>query len=360
MANEDTNPTPATATTAQTPEGWLTPEPSDDGPHTIDDATIKTTTPIPRTPSIRKGLITTALVGPCLMGLALIPLSQTTLDTRLAALFALLLAAPAVAVCAKQTLLAPYRKLLEDLDALESRIRAISAHDRSMQFDSLLAIDEVHPLAPVSLAVHSALVGAHRARMKAARLERDMDHTISNNTRKETARLTRLSTTDELTKLLNRRGFDQQLETLFNHAIEQGESLTLLTIDLDKFKPLNDNFGHAAGDKALAALGEIIRATLRDHDIAGRTGGDEFVMILPRSSEADAKAAYTRIAHLFKDHPAAKAFPNDWPTLSAGIASRRTHPTADHHALLDAADQSLYHSKKQGRNTVSTLGRTAA
>ncbi len=101
---------------------------------------------------------------------------------------------------------------------------------------------------------------------------------------KRIAELEQLAETDELTGLLNRRGFNKQLQRTLSNATRYDEQGVLIYIDLDDFKPVNDAYGHAAGDEVLRQVAKLIRDSIRDTDYVGRLGGDEFSVLLTRTT----------------------------------------------------------------------------
>jgi len=101
------------------------------------------------------------------------------------------------------------------------------------------------------------------------------------------AELERLAETDELTGLFNRRGFDNQLNRALSNASRYDEQGVLIYIDMDNFKPVNDSFGHAAGDEVLRQVASCLSKNIRETDIAGRLGGDEFAVLLTRTNWED-------------------------------------------------------------------------
>lgn len=159
--------------------------------------------------------------------------------------------------------------------------------------------------------------------------------------------LTDAARTDPLTALLNRRGFRETFETELERARRGDRSLSVIVGDLDRFKDVNDQLGHAAGDEALRRIGDTLRATKRSWDSAARIGGEEFAILAPDTDEHGAYVLAERlrieIAELLEPAGAGEL------TVSFGIVSFPVHgQTAE--ALLKAADQALYAAKRLGRN----------
>ena len=251
-------------------------------------------------------------------------------------------------------IVAPSRKLARDRKRLIYRIAKVARVDREERLDTLRAMDPKHELAPLAEAIHQALAQAHQDRLAAARLQREMDTRVRDTARKQTAQLSRLSVTDELTGLLNRRGFGVRSGEVFEETVGARQELSFIAIDLDRFKQLNDTSGHAAGDKALKVLGELIRAHVRDGDVAGRLGGDEFVILMPGAEPAQAVHAAERLQRIYAAHPAGRGLP--WPGLSAGVAARKADNAATIDELHHVADEALYTAKREGRGRVRGAG----
>jgi diguanylate cyclase (GGDEF)-like protein/PAS domain S-box-containing protein len=160
--------------------------------------------------------------------------------------------------------------------------------------------------------------------------------------------LSRLSMTDGLTGLLNRRALNDMLKHEIDRSTRYNADLSLLLCDVDKFKGINDTFGHTAGDRVLQAVSEALKGALRKADILGRYGGDEFMIILPETGLSGARslAEKIRIAvnELDFELPG-----NDRRRLSIsiGVASCCT-PGDDIDTLLALADSALYSSKEAG------------
>src|SRR5690606_41411338 len=118
---------------------------------------------------------------------------------------------------------------------------------------------------------------------------RDTHADRDQETRTAASRIRRLTNNDDLSALAYRRGFEAELAEAFEAAAQTGQPLTLLAIDLDHFKQLNDTLGHAKGDEAIRAAGEVLSANLRAGDVAGRLGGDEFLVLLRNTCSASAR-----------------------------------------------------------------------
>ena len=162
-------------------------------------------------------------------------------------------------------------------------------------------------------------------------------------------RLRELTITDDLTKLYNMRHFYTQLQLEMDRALRYESSLSLLLMDVDRFKQYNDTYGHLEGDQILIKLGEVIRECLRKSDTAYRYGGDEFIVVLPETRANEAGKVAERIRALF---PAACSYrvPDGSinTTLSAGIVEY--HPDEDLSEFVKRADQAMYKAKKYGGN----------
>ncbi len=155
---------------------------------------------------------------------------------------------------------------------------------------------------------------------------------------------------DSLTGLYNRRALDERLLIEWNRAVRYQEPLTLAIIDVDYFKTYNDSFGHPAGDAILETIGMILQHAVRVTDVATRYGGDEFLILLPQTSEEDA----IRIAERIRAAIQAAPWKNRAITVSIGLAER-TATMIHSRELLDAADVALYTAKKTRNYICSSL-----
>jgi two-component system, cell cycle response regulator len=165
--------------------------------------------------------------------------------------------------------------------------------------------------------------------------------------------LERISRTDALTSLDNRRHLEERLEEQFEHAKRLGEKFAVVMCDLDKFKSVNDTYGHQAGDAVLQQLATILKREAREIDRVGRYGGEEFMLLLPGAQLDSAVTFAERVRRAIEAH----AF-----TLPDGNVLRRTasfgvagwpHPRVRNcDGLVKAADDALYVAKEMGRNCV--------
>ena len=159
----------------------------------------------------------------------------------------------------------------------------------------------------------------------------------------------RLAETDSLTWLFNRRHFDQRLEAELNRAVRAEHLVSLLMIDVDKFKTINDRFGHRVGDAVLKAVAIGIKQAVRLYDVPTRYGGDEFAVILP---ESDSEIA-SRVARRVLEKTAAQTLPLELAAagltidLSIGVATF-PRPSADAAGLVEFADTAMYRAKAAG------------
>jgi two-component system, cell cycle response regulator len=162
--------------------------------------------------------------------------------------------------------------------------------------------------------------------------------------------LRELSVRDALTKLYNRRHFDEQATTLFNQAVRHKRPLSLVIGDIDFFKRINDQYSHATGDAVLRQVGEILRGHMRLTDLVARYGGEEFVIALPETALPQAAALCDKLRHLIEGFPWHEVQPGLKVTMSMGVYGDLAAGTAE--AMLQKADALLYRAKESGRNRV--------
>lgn len=167
--------------------------------------------------------------------------------------------------------------------------------------------------------------------------------------------LKRLVAQDALTGLYTRREFERQFSDEIERAGRYDRPLSLLLIDVDHFKSVNDRFGHLVGDEVLRQLGQLLQSCIRNIDYAGRYGGEELVIILPELDEAKAVEMGERLRKVVEETKIDVDMADDvLVTISVGVASFPTHGFTPEH-LFKVADQAMYRAKKEGRNKVCTF-----
>jgi len=156
------------------------------------------------------------------------------------------------------------------------------------------------------------------------------------------------ASTDPLTGMLNRRSFENEV----SKRLREGADLAVAYCDLDHFKDLNDTYGHDAGDRALRLFSKVVRDSLRDHDVAGRWGGEEFVIMFDDSDSSTAAAALDRL----RQHLSVTVAGGSTPAFTASFGVADTSMTNDLEELVNMADEALLHAKKTGRNKTVIAG----
>ena len=165
-------------------------------------------------------------------------------------------------------------------------------------------------------------------------------------------KLLSISRTDALTGLDNRRHLEERLEEMFEHSRRLGEPLSCVMFDLDRFKSVNDTYGHQAGDEVLRQLAGILQAEAREIDHVGRYGGEEFMLLLPGTVIDAAVTFAERVRHAVEAHTFTLEETSIIRTISAGVGSYPFPEVESEDALVKAADDALYVAKETGRNRV--------
>jgi two-component system cell cycle response regulator len=165
-------------------------------------------------------------------------------------------------------------------------------------------------------------------------------------------KLREISLTDGLTQVDNRRSLEERLQEMWQHSVRLHEPLALVMCDIDKFKTVNDNYGHQAGDAVLKEFAQLLKADAREIDRVGRYGGEEFLLILPGTVLDAAVTFAERLREKVERHTFTYAGGTLCRTMSCGVAASPHPRVQDQEALLRAADDALYVAKESGRNRV--------
>jgi diguanylate cyclase (GGDEF)-like protein len=258
-------------------------------------------------------------------------------------------------------LLSPWRAMRQlhvderqTIRQLNLRLRMIADGNRNIPLKDIV-IERDDEIGALSRVVHDLAAEALSSRLQSQMLHRRMDNDVQLQTRKATAHLEKQAATDPLTGLGNRRSLEQRMSELLDHRSGVKSLLTVMAIDLDFFKDVNDALGHEAGDRCLVFLADLLKTGMRREDTAIRLGGDEFIVLMPDQSLESARGVASRIAALFSQMPWPQSG-TPRPTLSFGLASRRRNEACDASDLLRRADEALYLSKHSGRSAVRVHG----
>lgn len=166
----------------------------------------------------------------------------------------------------------------------------------------------------------------------------------------ERTKLFKLSTIDSLTELYNRYKIEQYLKKKMEEAEQTGSSLAVILMDIDNFKQVNDHYGHIVGDRVLSTVAKLMKSTVRETDLIGRWGGEEFMIICPHTMLDEAIKIADRLRQTIEQHP----FPIvQQKTCSFGISCFQQGDTVEQ--LVSRADKALYHAKQNGRNRVEVI-----
>lgn len=241
------------------------------------------------------------------------------------------------------------RTLALELHGLTQRI-GLRMADHRTRFEAAstrlenVPADKHHPTTDLVVGVVSEILAANRQLQQELHAAEDQ---IAEQAREIESHLNS-SLTDPLTKLPNRRALDEQLAARLSDYRKHGTPFSLVMLDVDHFKHINDNFGHQTGDDVLVSLAGALRTSLRRNDFVGRYGGEEFAIILPHTTLDEGHHA------LDKAHEALSLLSERFEhlerplTASAGLAS--IEPGEEVPTLVERADQALYAAKRDGRN----------
>ena len=244
------------------------------------------------------------------------------------------------------------------LETPPERLIGKSTEDALATWPTLLqAIREVSDTSAITIARSADLfIEAHTALIRTPRIHMAgklvMMRDISEQKKFE-ARLKELASTDGLTGLYNRRHFFQQARQEVDRARRFGHQMTVLMLDADKFKNVNDTYGHDIGDRVLEKISELIRASLRSMDFSGRLGGEEFAVLLPETALSGGLFVAERIRQAMAETTLETDNGPVRFTVSIGVAE--LDPDGGNlETMLKAADEALYRAKTGGRNRVES------
>ncbi|MGE0482189.1 MAG: diguanylate cyclase [Phycisphaerae bacterium] len=234
------------------------------------------------------------------------------------------------------------------------RVRAAAVRDELFA----LAGRDARAGAAEPVAALEELRGAMKQALRdASALRRAVDTRVETRTRQAEDALRsadRDAHTDALTRLPNRRALERELPRAFDEHHTAGGELSVVVVDVNNLKTLNDEVGHSAGDDLIAGVGEVLRAALdRQKHFAARYGGDEFVLVLSNTNVGDALALVQRVHKLFIQRTRKYARLRRPPGLAVGVAALRRHAARSSEHLLRLADEAMYQAKRGGRAVVA-------
>jgi len=253
------------------------------------------------------------------------------------------LAGVLVGLC-KHWICLPFEELLGRLKRLD--------HKQRFHAERLLPVDREDEVGQFSRWAGEFAERCYQDYREAKHLRRTLDHGVEQATRKATHQLRRMAMHDPMTGLGNRRFIDENLEPLFQSAWASGTELICIAIDMDNFKAVNDTLGHAAGDKLLIFLAEIITGSKRHEDYGIRLGGDEFMVLMPGCGLDRAREYGENLISLFRQRACTLSGSEGVRAdLSVGIASLQDGVSTGGQ-LMAAADNRLYTAKQSGKGRV--------
>lgn len=254
--------------------------------------------------------------------------------------------------------------LLKALDALEGRAvkwpKFLEDHPEIAEDE---AFAKINPEMIVPMRHQKVLLGAmmvseqetHRGSATNVRRTELLEHIAALTALSiENARLYQLVNLDKKSRLHSYEYFRDMITQEFNKAMRYSTALSLLMIDIDEFKGINDSYGHRVGDFVIQYVGRIIRAEIRNVDIAARYGGEEFSVLLPMTNSNGAYTVAERIRRSMAEQrfklPSGESFR---VTISLGVVTFQNRNIGDPDKMIDLADKALYASKSAGRNTTT-------
>jgi len=243
------------------------------------------------------------------------------------------------------------RKVLEPLTLLSRKSKGIRNKGDRLSLPTERK-DEIGDLART---LSKMSVDIDEWQTRADKLEKSVSQRVAAETDKMVRKLQhaeKMSWTDPLTQLGNRLLLEDKFAEIFESHKQADQDLSVVMMDIDHLRKVNDNLGQKAGDELLKFVGELLRQHLRGQDLAIRYGGDEFLMILPAVSAQDARSIAERTVCMLAQH--GKLLGTSFkPTMSAGVASLRGNDPASAGELIGLADKALYEAKRAGQARVA-------
>jgi len=217
--------------------------------------------------------------------------------------------------------------------------------------------DKNRNLSNLEQALHT-LLGATR---EMEGVNRNLESQLTNSSseidrlREDMENLKREAMTDCLTGIANRKAFDMQLRDGMMHAMEDGQPLCLLLLDIDHFKKFNDTYGHQVGDQVIRLMADSLKRNIKGQDTAARYGGEEFAIILPSTSLGNAVLFGNKLRHYIETHKVVtKCGKTIIGKATASIGVAEFQPGEPAAKLIERADRALYFAKENGRNQVAS------
>lgn len=277
--------------------------------------------------------------------------TSTTASLAMAVMGSVLFAAGAVWL-SRWWIVLPLLKLAVQIDRVSRSERQVHVRE--------LPTDRDDELGRIARAVRQLVIHRIRDHHDARQLRRTLDDRVTRATHRAVNTLNKMAMRDPLTDLGNRRFLDTNLPPLIEASHESDTDLVCVLLDMDSFKQVNDTLGHATGDDLLVTLADLIRAAVRENDLAIRLGGDEFVIFMPGASLDRAEQFIHHIRQLYRQRAAALLGPGMKTDLSAGAASLQEESCINAEELLQQADTHLYEAKRKGKGVTCTRHGIAA
>jgi len=247
-------------------------------------------------------------------------------------------------------------KMMEDLyDEIQKVLRNVSEHDREIRRGGE-KLEEMATAAPsediqrVLGRIMQEVRGLKNVNRKFIQKLEEQRHEIE-RLREELRKVKEEANIDPLTGLRNRRSFERALHEFFRDFKKFGYPFSLIMMDLDNFKDINDTYGHLAGDKVLREVGNIFRNYLRAKDVPARTGGEEFTVILPGIRKEEASLVAERLRKVIANHTVEHEGKKIGVTASFGVTEIR-EGIEEPEDLIREADEKLYQAKRTGKDKV--------